>query len=58
MIAIAIFSTDPALRQNLEQLRGDPTIAVVTVADDPAVGVPLIDKHQVDAILVPTFADA
>jgi DNA-binding NarL/FixJ family response regulator len=52
MIAIAIFSTDPALRQNLEQLRGDPTIAVVTVADDPAVGVPLIDKHQVDAILV------
>ena len=37
MVAIAIFSADPVLRRSLEKLlRGDPTITVVGVADDPA----------------------
>src|SRR5713101_7756486 len=52
MVAIAIFSADPVLRRSLEQLlRGDPTITVVGVADDPAVVLRLIDQNHVDAVL-------
>jgi len=52
MVAIAIFSADPVLRGNLEQLlRGDPTITVVGVADDPAAVPRLIDQNHVDAVL-------
>ena len=52
MIAIAIFSADPVLRRSLEELlRGDPTITVVGVADDPAALLRLIDQNHVDAVL-------
>jgi DNA-binding NarL/FixJ family response regulator len=37
MVAIAIFSTDPARRRSLEQLlRKDSTFSIVGVLDDPA----------------------
>jgi two-component system, NarL family, response regulator YdfI len=52
MVAIAIFSTDPVLRRSLEQLlRGDPTITVVGVANDPATVLSMIEQDQVDAVL-------
>jgi DNA-binding NarL/FixJ family response regulator len=52
MVAIAIFSGDPVLRRSLEQLlRGDPTITVVGVADDPAALLRVIDQYHVDAVL-------
>ena len=60
MLAIAIFSADPALRRSLEQLpRGDPAILVVGVADDPAALLRLIEQRQVDVVLVDVvLADA
>jgi two-component system, NarL family, response regulator YdfI len=52
MVAIAIFSTDPARRRSLEQmLRGDPTVTIVGLADDPAVVLRLMDQNQLDAVL-------
>ena len=52
MTAIAIYSADPVLRCSLErQLRGDPAITVVGVADDPSVLLRLIDRNHVDAVL-------
>ena len=37
MVAIAIFSVDPELRGNLEQLpREDPAITVVGIVDSPS----------------------
>src|SRR5437667_10985568 len=51
MVAIAIVSADPILRRGLTQLlHGEPTVTIVTVADDVA-DVPLIDEKQLDAIL-------
>src|SRR6266853_1731133 len=53
MVAIAIFSGDPLLRRNLEELlRGDPTITIVGVVDDPAAVLRLIDENHLDAVLV------
>ena len=55
MVAIVIFSADPVLRRSLEQLlRGDPTITVVGVADDPSAVLRLIDQNHVDAVLADT----
>jgi DNA-binding NarL/FixJ family response regulator len=52
MVAIAIVSADPVRRRSLEQLlRGDPTISVVAVANDPAAVLPLIDQNRVDVVL-------
>ena len=52
MVAIAIFSADPIRRRSLEEvLRGDSTITIVGVADDPAAVLRLIDQNQVDAVL-------
>jgi two-component system, NarL family, response regulator YdfI len=52
MVAIAIFSADPALRRSLEQLLGtDPAVTIVGVADDPSVVLRLIEQNQVDAVL-------
>jgi two-component system, NarL family, response regulator YdfI len=52
MVAIAIFSTDPARRRSLGQmLRGDPTVTIVGLADDPAVVLRLMDQNQLDAVL-------
>src|SRR6267142_1826522 len=52
MLAIAIFSVDPVRRRSLEEvLRGDSTITIVGVADDPAAVLRLIDQNHVDAVL-------
>jgi two-component system, NarL family, response regulator YdfI len=52
MVAIVIFSADPVLRRSLEELlRGDPTVTVVGVAEDPAAVPRLIDQNHVDAVL-------
>ena len=52
MTAIAIYSADPVLRCSLErQLREDPAMTVVGVADDPSALLRLIDRNHVDAVL-------
>jgi DNA-binding NarL/FixJ family response regulator len=52
MVALAIVSADPILRRDLSQaLRGEPTITIVTAADDPKAVLPLIDRSQLDVIL-------
>ena len=52
MVAIVIFSADQVLRRSLEEvLRGDSTITIVGVADDPAAVLRLIDQNHVDAVL-------
>jgi len=52
MTAIAIYSADPVLRCSLErQLREDPAMSVVGVADNPSALLQLIDQNHVDAVL-------
>jgi DNA-binding NarL/FixJ family response regulator len=52
MIAIAIFSPDPALRRSLAQSLGaDPAVTIVGLADDPPALVRLIQQSYVDAVL-------
>jgi DNA-binding NarL/FixJ family response regulator len=52
MVAIAIFSADPAMRRSLEQLlREDSTFSIVDVVDDPAAISLLIDQNHVNVIL-------
>jgi len=52
MVAIAIFSVDPVLRGNLEQLpREDPAITVVGIVDSPSTLLELTQKHHVDVVL-------
>lgn len=52
MVAIVIFSDDPVLRGNLEQLlREDPAMTVVGVTDNPSAVLRLVDQNHVDAIL-------
>jgi DNA-binding NarL/FixJ family response regulator len=52
MVALAIVSADPIMRQDLSQaLRGEPTITIVTEADDPKAVLPLVDRRQLDVIL-------
>src|SRR5260221_2363904 len=52
MVAIAIFSADPAMRRSLEQLpREDSTLSIVGVVDDPTAISPLIDQNHIDVVL-------
>jgi NarL family two-component system response regulator YdfI len=52
MVAIAIFSTDPAMRRSLEQLpREDSTLSIVGVVDDPTAISLLIDQNRVNVVL-------
>jgi DNA-binding NarL/FixJ family response regulator len=52
MVAIAIFSTNPAMRRSLEQLlREDSTFSIVGVVDDPAAIPLLIDQNHVNVVL-------
>jgi NarL family two-component system response regulator YdfI len=52
MVAVAIFSPDPVLRQRLEQaLRRDPSVTIAGVTDDPSALARLIEQDQVGAVL-------
>jgi DNA-binding NarL/FixJ family response regulator len=52
MVAIVIFSADPAMRRRVESLlREDPAMIVVGVTDDPSAVLRLIDQNHVDAVL-------
>jgi NarL family two-component system response regulator YdfI len=52
VVAVAIFSADPALRGSLERLlREEPAVTIVGVADAPAGVLALIAQGNVDAIL-------
>jgi DNA-binding NarL/FixJ family response regulator len=52
MVAIAIFSADPAMRRSLEQLlRADSTFSIVGVVDDPAAIARLINQNHVNIVL-------
>src|SRR5260370_16320345 len=52
MVAIGIFSADPAMRRSLEQLlREDSTFSIVGVVDDPAAISLLIDQNHVNVVL-------
>lgn len=52
MVAIAIFSVDPVLRGNLEQLpREDPAITVVGIVDSPSELLELAKTRDVDVVL-------
>jgi two-component system, NarL family, response regulator YdfI len=52
MVAIAIFSTDPAMRRSLEQLwREDSALSIVGVVGDPAAISLLIDQNHVNVVL-------
>ena len=50
MVAVAIFSIDPILRRNLEQLpHDDPAFALV--GDHPSSVPELLNKHRIDVLL-------
>jgi two-component system, NarL family, response regulator YdfI len=52
MVAIAIFSADPAMCRSLEQLlREDSALSIVGVVDDPAAISLLIDQSHVNVVL-------
>jgi DNA-binding NarL/FixJ family response regulator len=52
MVAIAIFSVDPALRGTLEQLpREEPAITVVGTVDSPSALLELAKTHHIDVVL-------
>jgi len=52
MVAIAIFSADPAMRRSLEQLlRENSSFSIVGVVDDPAAISLLIDQNHVTVVL-------
>jgi DNA-binding NarL/FixJ family response regulator len=52
MVAIAIFSADPAMRRSLEQLlRGDSVLSIIGVVDDPTAISLLIDQNHVNVVL-------
>jgi DNA-binding NarL/FixJ family response regulator len=52
MVAIAIFSADPAMRRSLEQLlREDAALSIVGVIDDPAAISLLIDQNHANVVL-------
>jgi DNA-binding NarL/FixJ family response regulator len=53
MVAVAIFSTDPVLRHNLEQLpRDEPTVVIVGVFDQPSSFPEPVSRDRVDVLLV------
>jgi DNA-binding NarL/FixJ family response regulator len=52
MVAVAIFSTDPVLRHNLEQLpRDEPAVALVGIFDQPSSFPELVSRDRVDVVL-------
>src|SRR5262245_45037730 len=52
MVAVAIFSIDPILRRNLEQLpHDDPALALVGIVDHPSSVPGLLNQYHVDVLL-------
>jgi DNA-binding NarL/FixJ family response regulator len=52
MVAVAIFSADPVLRRNLEQLpRDDPALVIVGMVDQPSTLRELVNRDRVDVLL-------
>src|SRR5262245_31757759 len=52
MVAVAIFSIDPILRRNLEQLpHDDPAFALVGIVDHPSSVPELLNQHHTDVLL-------
>ena len=52
MVAVAIFSADPVLRRNLEQLsRDDPALDIVGMVDQPSTLRELVNRDRVDVLL-------
>ena len=57
MVAVAIFSIDPILRRNLEQLpHDDPAFALV--GDHPSSVPELLNQHRIDVLLAAALAPA
>jgi DNA-binding NarL/FixJ family response regulator len=55
MVAVAIFSTDPVLCRNVEQLpHDDPAIALVGIVDQPSSLWALVNEKHVDVVLADT----
>jgi DNA-binding NarL/FixJ family response regulator len=55
MVAVAIFSTDPVLRRNLEQLpRDEPAVVLVGLFDQPSSFPELVSRDRVDVLLADT----
>ena len=53
MVAIAIFSADPVLRRNLEQLpRDDPALVIVGMVEQPSSVRELVNRNLIDVLLV------
>ena len=53
MVAVAIFSADPVLRRNLEQLpRDDPAVVIVGMVDHPSSLRELLNRNLIDVLLV------
>jgi DNA-binding NarL/FixJ family response regulator len=52
MVAVAIFSADPVLRHNLDQLpRDDPALVIVGMVDQPSTLRELVNRDRVDVLL-------
>jgi DNA-binding NarL/FixJ family response regulator len=52
MVTVAIFSADPVLRRNLEQLpRDDPALVIVGMVDQPSTLRELFNRDRVDVLL-------
>src|SRR5215471_16716909 len=52
MVTVAIFSADPVLRSNLEQLpRDDPALFIVGMVDQPSTLRELFNRDRVDVLL-------
>ena len=55
MVAVAIFSTHPVLRRNLEQLpRDEPAVVLVGLFDQPSSFPELVSRDRVDVLLADT----
>jgi DNA-binding NarL/FixJ family response regulator len=52
MVAVAIFSADPVVRRNLEQLpRDDPALVIVAMVDQPSSVRELVNRNLIDVLL-------
>jgi DNA-binding NarL/FixJ family response regulator len=52
MVAVAIFSADPVLRRNLEQLpRDDPAVVIVGMVDQLSAVRELVNRDRVDVLV-------
>src|SRR5437868_15547854 len=53
MVAVAIFSADPVLRRNFEQLpRDDPALVIVGMVDQPSSVRVLVNRNLIDVLMV------